>query len=55
VGAGDKVSQSEVLKLKREIKDQQNEIKRLEKEVRFGGGGGAAAVKEEMSEVNIRK
>lgn len=49
-GASDKVSNAEVLKLKREIKDQATEIKRLEKEVRLGGGAVGSA-KDEIAEV----
>lgn len=49
-GASDKVSNAEVLKLKREIKDQQDEIKRLQKEIRLGGG--SVSAKDEISEVS---
>ncbi|XP_053405776.1 uncharacterized protein LOC123566477 isoform X3 [Mercenaria mercenaria] len=39
-GGGDKHGSAEVLMLKREIKDQAAEIKRLEKELKFAGGAG---------------
>ncbi|XP_060607664.1 nuclear anchorage protein 1-like [Ruditapes philippinarum] len=54
-GGGDKHGTAEVHMLKREIKDQAAEIKRLEKEIKFGGGaaggkGGDVADKKKLAQ-----